>query len=89
MSDHKSRRKTHGRGEETRRPAAPPMDGSLLPEELSGRASATSEDLTELFENDTADHFADGFRGGSNSDRSSDLVKDVDTDPDSDDVTAD
>jgi len=31
-------------------------------------ASAIGEDLTALFDNDTAGHFADGFRGGSNGD---------------------
>jgi hypothetical protein len=88
--DHKSGRKPQGHLEETSRPDAPQLEGATsLPEELTGRASGTGEDLVELFENDAADHFADGFRGGSNSDPGSDIAKDVDTDPDAgDDVTA-
>ena len=88
--DHKSGRKPQGRLEETSRRDAPQLEGGTpLPEELTGRASGTGEDLVELFGNDAADHFADGFRGGSNSDPGSDIAKDVDTDPDAgDDVTA-
>ena len=88
--DDKPGGKRHGRIAETRRPDAPEAEGSTpLPEELTGRASGTSEDLNALFESDTAEHFADGFRGGSNSDPGSDLEKEVDTDPDAgDDVTA-
>jgi len=67
--------------EETSRPETPELEGGIpLPEELTGRASGTSEDLTALFANDAADHMADGFRGGSNDDRGSDLLKDRDTD---------
>jgi len=36
-----------------------------LPEELTGRASGTDEDLVALFGNRTDQHMADGFRGGS------------------------
>ena len=36
-----------------------------LPEELTGRASGTDEDLVALFDNPTDKHMADGFRGGS------------------------
>jgi hypothetical protein len=88
--DDKSGRKRHGRVAKTRRPdPAEPEAGAPLPEEVTGRASGTSDDLTALFKSDTAQHFADGFRGGSNSDPGSDLVKEVDTDPDAgDDVTA-
>jgi hypothetical protein len=88
--DDKPGRKRHGRVAETRRPAAAePEGGTPMPEELTGRASGTSEDLTALFRSDTAEHFGDGFRGGSNSDPGSDLEKEVDTDPDAgDDVTA-
>jgi hypothetical protein len=75
---------------ETSRPATPRLEGGTpLPEELTGRASGTGEDLTALFDNDTAGHFADGFRGGSNSDPGSDIQKDIETDPAADDdVTA-
>jgi hypothetical protein len=89
MSDEdKSGRKRHV--EETNRPDDLQLEGGEpLPEELTGRASGTREDLTALFANDAADHFADGFRGGSNSDPGSGLSKGVDTDPDADDdVTA-
>ena len=36
-----------------------------LPEEITGRASGTDEDLVALFENPTGKHMTDGFRGGS------------------------
>jgi len=42
------------------------VDGiTPLPEQLTGRASGTDEDLVALFENPTDKHMADGFRGGS------------------------
>ena len=42
------------------------VEGSArLPEELTGRASGTDEDLVALFDNPTDKHMADGFRGGS------------------------
>ncbi|HWH04749.1 MAG TPA: hypothetical protein VN674_13735 [Gemmatimonadales bacterium] len=74
----------------TSRTDTPELEGGIpLPEELTGRASATSEDLGTLMANDGADHFADGFRGGSNDDRGSDLAQLRDTDPNADeDVTA-
>ena len=74
----------------TSRPDTPELEGGIpLPEELTGRASETSEDVTTLFASDTAQHFADGFRGGSNDDRGTDLPNAHDTDPDVDeDVTA-
>jgi len=78
----KSAKKTRRHIEETRRPDAPQLEGGTpLPEELTGRASATGEDLTTLFANNSADHFADGFRGGSNADPGSDLQNDDKTDP--------
>jgi hypothetical protein len=88
--DNKAANRTRRQIEETSRPATPDLEGGTpLPEELTGRASGTGEDLTALFANDAADHFADGFRGGSNSDRDSDISKDTDTNPDvDDDVTA-
>jgi hypothetical protein len=88
--DDKAGKKTRRQVEETSRPATPDLEGGTpLPEELTGRASGTGEDLTALFGNDAADHFADGFRGGSNRDRESEIPKDNDTNPDVDeDVTA-
>ena len=57
--------------EETDRPDSPQLEGGIpLPEELTGRASGTSEDLTALFENESKAHLADGFRGGSADDPS-------------------
>jgi hypothetical protein len=91
MSDlDKSDKKRRDGVAETSRPATPRLEGGTpLPEELTGRASATGEDLTALFDNDTAGHFADGFRGGSNSDPGSDLLADIEMHPDADeDVTA-
>lgn len=51
---------------ETDRPSTPVLEGGTpLPEELTGRASGTGEDLTALFNNESPAHLADGFRGGS------------------------
>ena len=51
---------------ETERPSTPVLEGGTpLPEELTGRASGTGEDLTALFKNESPAHLADGFRGGS------------------------
>ena len=49
---------------ETDRPGSPALEsGEPLPEELTGRASGTSEDLTALFDNTSARHLSDGFHG--------------------------
>lgn len=73
----------------TRRDRPELEGGTPLPQELTGRASGTEEDLGTLFANDAADHFADGFRGGSNDDPGSDIPKEPDTDENADeDVTA-
>jgi hypothetical protein len=51
---------------ETDRPDTPQLEGGTpLPEEVTGRASGTDEELTALFDNESAGHLADGFRGGS------------------------
>lgn len=51
---------------DTDRPATPELEGGIpLPEELTGRASGTDEDLTALFNDESEAHLADGFRGGS------------------------
>lgn len=52
--------------------------GPPIAEELTGRASTTSESLTELFQSRTAEHLADGFRGGSGDDPDTDIVRDDD-----------
>ncbi len=50
----------------TRRPETPELEGRIpLPEELTGRASGTDDDLVALFDNASRDHLTDGFRGGS------------------------
>jgi hypothetical protein len=50
----------------TRRPETPELEGRApLPEELTGRASGTDEDLVALMRNQSDTHLADGFRGGS------------------------
>ena len=64
----KTRKKTsssHSDGDTTR-PETPELEGRMpLPEEVTGKASATDEDLVSLFEEDDSGHIADGFRGGS------------------------
>ncbi len=73
----------------TRRDRPELEGGTPLPQELTGRASGTEEDLDTLFANDAADHFADGFRGGSNDDPASDIPREPDTGGNADeDVTA-
>jgi len=53
-------------GEVSDHPEDHDVDGiTPLPEELTGRASGTDEDLVALFGNRTDQHMADGFRGGS------------------------
>ena len=46
-----------------------------LPEELTGRASGTEEDLTSLFSNDSAEHLTDGFRSGNGDDPEADVER--------------
>ena len=41
--------------------------------ELTGRASATGEDLASLFANDSDEHLRDGFRSGNGDDPQSDV----------------
>lgn len=67
----------------TRRAETPELEGRTpLPEELTGRASGTDEDLVALMGNTTGAHLADGFRGGSDdegiadSDATGDAVND-------------
>ncbi len=59
-----------------------------MPEELTGRASKTDEDLTTLFQNRGADHIEDGFKGGSNRDEGVEIPNGPDEDSsDDEDVT--
>lgn len=51
-----------------------------LPEEITGRAAGTEEDLTSLFANDSAEHLTDGFRSGNGDDPETDVER---TDDDS------
>jgi hypothetical protein len=56
---------SHADGETTR-PETPVLEGRVpLPEELTGKASATDDDLVSLFEDQEGAHMNDGFRGGS------------------------
>jgi hypothetical protein len=41
------------------------LEEAPLPEELTGRAAKTEEDLKALFGNEGGDHISDGFKGGS------------------------
>lgn len=60
----------------TRREETPELEGRHpLPEELTGRASGTSEDLATLFDDASTDHLQDGFRGGSDDDSETDVQK--------------
>jgi hypothetical protein len=46
-------------------PSIPEIEGTPLPDELTGRASKTDDDLATLFDNESGEHIKDGFRGGS------------------------
>jgi hypothetical protein len=60
-----NRSDSHSDGDTTR-PETPELEGRMpLPEEVTGKASGTDEDLVALFDDDDAEHIADGFRGGS------------------------
>jgi hypothetical protein len=48
-------------------PAEPGLDRTL-PDEITGRADATDEDLTALFDNNSKRHLSDGFHGASGDD---------------------
>ncbi|MBK9550259.1 MAG: hypothetical protein IPO52_14420 [Gemmatimonadetes bacterium] len=53
----------------TMAPEYPALEGrEPLPEEITGRASGTRDDLVSLFDSTDRDHLADGFRGGSEDD---------------------
>jgi hypothetical protein len=43
-------------------------DDVTLPDEITGQAAATDEDLTALFRNASKAHYADGFHGASGDD---------------------
>lgn len=61
----------------TRRPETPSLEGRVpLPEELTGRASGTDDDLVALFANRSSAHLADGFRGGSDDEEVTDEPSD-------------
>ncbi len=50
----------------TNRPETPELEGRTpLPEEVTGRASGTDDDLVVLFDEKNSEQLADGFRGGS------------------------
>lgn len=53
----------------TGRHETPALEGRVpLPEEITGKASATDDGLVSLFGEQGGDHLADGFRGGSEDD---------------------
>jgi hypothetical protein len=43
----------------------PELEAPSVPDELTGRASKTEDDLEALFENEDQEHIIDGFKGGS------------------------
>jgi len=50
----------------TRRKETPSLEGRVpLPEEITGRASRTDDDLVVMFGDKSGSHLTDGFRGGS------------------------
>lgn len=51
-----------------------------LPEEVTGRASGTNEDLETLFENSSDEHMRDGFRSGNGDDPETDTKRTDDND---------
>lgn len=60
----------------TSRPETPELEGRTpLPEELTGMASGTDEDLVSLFGDQRGEHIADGFRGGSEDEPASTLPR--------------
>jgi hypothetical protein len=64
----RSKSASHADGD-TNRPETPELEGRMpLPEELTGKASGTDDDLVTLFDEDDSEHIADGFRGGSDDD---------------------
>ncbi|MDX2260078.1 MAG: hypothetical protein SFU84_00095 [Gemmatimonadales bacterium] len=68
---HKTQRPIEHADGSTDQPEYPELEGrEPLPEEITGRASGTEEDLVTLFQNPERDHLADGFRGGSEDDAS-------------------
>lgn len=44
------------------------LDDRPLPDELTGRAGKTADDLETLFDNESEEHLTDGFKGGSGDD---------------------
>jgi hypothetical protein len=61
----KNKSTSHADGD-TGRPETPELEGRVpLPEELTGKASGTDDDLVTLFDDPDGGHIADGFRGGS------------------------
>ena len=68
MSD---RKKPREESREEERTLLPDIGGTPLPDELTGRASKTSDDLATLFDNASEEHIKDGFRGGSGEDEAS------------------
>jgi hypothetical protein len=62
---HTSKPTAHANGR-TSRPESPEFEGRMpLPEELTGKASRTDDDLVALFREYDGEQMADGFRGGS------------------------
>jgi hypothetical protein len=66
MKSHKKRPASSHADGGTTRPETPELEGrDPLPEELTGKASGTDDDLVSLFEDPESEHIDDGFRGGS------------------------
>jgi hypothetical protein len=59
-----------GAPEPTEESLPPELEAIPVPEELTGRASKTEDDLEALFENEDQEHINDGFKGGSGDEES-------------------
>jgi hypothetical protein len=65
-----------------------PIDDTVPPDELLGRATSTAESLTSLFESNAQRHLTDGFVGSGDEDGNSVSQNDGDDTPDGPDHPA-
>ena len=51
-----------------KQPSTVPLLDEAAPDEITGRATGTDDDLSTLFDSTSGNHLADGFKGGSDDD---------------------